>query len=68
MDHNFLLFIPAINGMALNQIILFGMIVFSMIIVGTILKIFKVPGKIINIVITIVGLGFGYYWLTTLDK
>ena len=67
MERNFLLLSTTMNGMALNQIILFGMIVFSMIIVGTILKIFRVPGKIINIVITIVGLGFGYYWLTTLE-
>ncbi|OES45526.1 hypothetical protein BA724_01525 [Domibacillus iocasae] len=67
MDYNFLLLSTTMNGIALNQIILFGMIVFSMIIVGTILKIFKVPGKIINFVITVVGLGFGYYWLTTLN-
>jgi hypothetical protein len=67
MERNFLLLSATMNGMALNQIILFGMIIFSMIIVGTILKIFRVPGKIINIVITIVGIGFGYYWLTTLD-
>ncbi|WP_050183771.1 hypothetical protein [Domibacillus robiginosus] len=67
MELGFSILNDSANGMALKIVILFVMIIFSMIIVGFILKILKVPGKIINFVITAVGLGFGFYWLTILQ-
>lgn len=66
MELSFSLLNDSANGMALKLIILFLMIIVSMIIAGLILKILKVPGKIINFIITVVGLACGYYGLTIL--
>lgn len=67
MELGFSLLNDSANGMALKLIILFLIIIVSMIVMGIILKILKVPGKIINFVITVVGLGCGYYGLTILE-
>lgn len=67
MELGFSILNNSANGMALKIVILFSMIIISMIVVGLILKVLRVPGKIINFIITAVGLGIGLYWLNVLQ-